>query len=155
VEELLGTQPAVLLVTPLESPSTPQPPAAAAAPAEETWVSEPVGSTVGTPRVAGADSSAEVATPTALLLPSLAVPIPEVKREPDDIIVILDSPTRERSPSPAASVDYRRAYRQLHRQTSSYLRQLKFWADTVEALGGDNPQRRQGMVSVRAWENPE
>jgi len=65
VTALLGFQPAVMLVTPLRNPSPPQPPAAADAPAEDTLVAEPVESTVGTSRVSGADSSAEVATPPA------------------------------------------------------------------------------------------
>jgi len=93
VEALLGVQPAVMLVTPLGSPSTLQPPADA--PAEETLVSELVESTVGTPRVTGADSSAEVVAPPALLLPSLLVLVPEVKRELDKVVVVPDSPARE------------------------------------------------------------
>jgi len=139
VEALLGVQPAVMLVTPLGSPSTLQPPAAADAPAEETLVSELVESTVGTPCVTGADSSAEVVAPPALLLPSLLVLVPEVKRELDKVVVVPDSPARERSPSPAYSVDYRRAYRQLRRQSLGYLRQLRFWAETVKTLGGERP----------------
>jgi len=137
VEALLGVQPAVMLITPLGSPSTPQPPAAADAPAAETLVSEPDESTVGTPRVTGADSSAEVVTPPALLLPSLPVLVPEVKREPDNVVVVPDSPARECSPSLASSADYRRAYRQLRRQSLSYLRQLRFWAETVRTMGSE------------------
>ena len=114
------------MVTPLGSLSAPQPPAAALAPAEETLVSEPVESTVGTPRVTGADSSAEVVSPPALVLPSPPVLIPEVKREPDEVVVVPDSPARKRSPSHAASVNYRRVYRQLRQQSLSYLRQLRF-----------------------------
>jgi len=137
VEALLGVQPAVMLITPLGSPSTPQPPAAADAPAAQTLVSEPDESTVGTPRVTGADSSAEVVTPPALLLPSLPVLVPEVKREPDDVVVVPDSPARECSPSLASSADYRRAYRQLRRQSLSYLRQLRFWTETVRTMGSE------------------
>jgi len=137
VEALLGIQPAVMLVTPLGSPSTLQPPAVADAPAEETLVSEPVESTVGTPRVTGVDSSAEVVAPPALLLPSPPILIPEVKREPDEVTVVPDSPARARSPSPATSVDYRQAYRQLRRQNLSFLQQLRFWAGTVRTLGGE------------------
>jgi len=123
VEALLGVEPAVMLVAPMEGPFTSQPPAIASAPAEEALASEWVGSAVGTPRATGANSSAEVASPLALLLHS------EVKQEPDEVVVVPDSPETERFPSPAPSADYRRAYRQLRCQILS-----KF--TTTQVLGG-------------------
>jgi len=85
VEAFLGIQPTVMLVTPLRSPSPPQPAADADALAEETLVSKPVGSTVVTPRISNADSSAEVVASPALLLSSPPAPMPEMKQEPDEI----------------------------------------------------------------------
>ena len=122
-------------MTALRSPFPPQLAAVVDAPAEETLVSKSVELTVVAPRVSAADSPAEVVMSPAPLLSSPPAPIPEVKREQNEVILVPDSPARARSPSPAGG--YRRAYRQIRQQNQSFLRQLRFWAETVRVSGDE------------------
>jgi len=157
VEALLGDQPAVILVTPLRTPSPPQPLAVADVPEEGTSVPVSIDPPVVAPQVTGAVGSAGVtASPVQLLLSPLA-PGSGVKQDPDDVIIVPDSPARARSPSPVGG--YRRGYRLMRQQNLSYLRQLRFWAETVRALGDEGTRlptaqqqadRRQ-LVELGDW----
>ena len=85
--------------------------------------------------------------------------MPVVKKEPDEIVIIT-SPECERPPPPPPPTDSnQREIRRLKRLNLSYLRQLKFWANTVKVLGSEHPRRptveeqtaRRQLVSRGDW----
>ena len=159
VQVVLQDEPTGLPAVPPVDASTSPPLVVAFAPAWETTVSVLVEPTEGTPRVTGADSSTMNTPSPAHPPPSLPVPLPVVKKEPDEIVII-SSPETERPPPPPQPTDSdKREIRRLKRQNLSYLRQLKVWASTVKVLGGEHPRRptaeeqtaRRQLVSRGDW----
>jgi len=94
-----------------------------------------------------------------LSLFSPPAPIPEVKPEPVDVVVIPDSPPRASAPLPDVPIDYRRAYEELRQRTMGYVTQLRIWAETVGTLGTECPRaptpqeqaRRQQLIALELW----
>ena len=153
---LLTVDPSVLVVTPVEFSPVTLPvtdvPESALGDATSLSVEHPE----ALPQVYSADSSTEDAPqPPPLSPPAPAV---DVKREPEDVVVI-SSPereTRSRSHSPNT---LKRENRKLRRQHVNQLRELKFWADTVKTIGNHCPRpptkgekaARRKLVASGAW----
>jgi len=129
-----------LPATPPVRVSTSPPQVATLAPTWEPTVPLSIAPTEGTPHVTGADSSTANSPSLAQPLLSLPVRLPVVKKEPDEIVII-SSPEEERPPPPQPTYSSQREIRRLKRQNLSYLRQLKFWANTVKVLGSEHPRR--------------
>jgi len=94
-----------------------------------------------------------------LSLFSPPAPIPEVKPEPVDVVVIPDSPPRASAPPPDVPIDYRWAYEELRQRTMGYVTQLRIWAETVGTLGTECPRaptlqeqaRGQQLIALGLW----
>ena len=94
-----------------------------------------------------------------LSLFSPEVSIPPVKPEPEEVVVIPDSPPPVRPPPIEAPVDYRRAYEDLQRRMQGHLEQMHFWAQTVGELGQELTReptaqeraRRQRLIAAGYW----
>ena len=91
--------------------------------------------------------------------PASSVPAPPVKPEPEEVVVIPDSPPPVRPPTTEAPVDYRRAYEDLQRRMRGHLDQMHFWALTVGELGQELTRaptaqeraRRQRLIAAGYW----
>ena len=91
--------------------------------------------------------------------PASSVPAPLVKPEPEEVVVIPDSPPPVRPPTTEAPVDYRRAYEDLQRRMRGHLDQMQFWAQTVAELGQELSRqptareraRRQRLIDIGYW----
>jgi len=91
--------------------------------------------------------------------PASSVPAPSVKPEPEEVVVIPDSPPPVRPPTTEAPVDYRRAYEDLQRRMRGHLDQMHFWALTVGELGQELTRaptaqeraRRQRLIAAGYW----
>ena len=91
--------------------------------------------------------------------PASSVPAPSVKPEPEEVVVIPDSPPPVRPPTTEAPVDYRRAYEDLQRRMRGHLDQMHFWAQTVGELGLELTReptareraRRQRLIDIGYW----
>ena len=145
-----------------------------AAACEEVLPSAPVES-LGEPRVMTVSDMIEEAATAARILqepelsdilnvPELslfspAMPAPPVKPEPEEVIVVPDSPPPVRPPPIEAPVDYRRAYEELQRRMQGHLEQMHFWAQTVGELGQELTReptaqeraRRQRLIAAGYW----
>ena len=92
-------------------------------------------------------------------IPAPPTPAPPVKPEPEDVVVIPDSPPPVRPPTTEAPVDYRRAYEDLQRRMQGHLEQMHFWAQTVGELGQELTReptaqeraRRQRLIAAGYW----
>lgn len=165
---LLAVDPTILVVTPAEFSPVAVPAVDSPVPAQETVVSLSVGHHEASPREHSANSSTEdTPQPIQPPLPSSPVFLAEVKSEPEDIIVISSPEREDRSRSPSAD-SLKQDNQRLRRQNLGYLRQLKFWVDTVKAIGnhcprpptsGEHAARRSCQIqkwqrlhlSTRAW----
>ena len=128
---------AVLVMTAVgDSPSAP-PSAVTPTPASENVVFVSLEQIENPPCISGADSSTEETPLPIPSLPSPLIPLPQIKTEPDEPVVIASSPERDIRPTTPPTSSSRRENHRLKRENLSYLRQVQFWADTVKTLGNE------------------
>jgi len=156
VDSFSAIEPAVLLASVAGSspPSTPL--VDAPAPVLETSVNASVDQTRATAEVSGAEGSTEDAPPPDRLPSPPRVLLPEVVPEADELAPA-GSSEGERRPSPPR--DEPTEVQRLRRQNRSYLRELRFWVESILVPGNARPRlpttgeqlARQNLTAQGDW----
>jgi len=139
VDSFSAIEPAVLLASVAGSSQPSTPLVDAPAPVLETSVSASVDQTRVSVEVSGADNSTEDAPPPDRLPSPPRVPLPEAVLEADEL-ASAGSSEGERRPLSHCDEPIQREVQHLRRQNLSYLRELRFWVDSILVPGNARPR---------------